>query len=226
MPNVGKFRAVLFDLGGTLVKTVYVPEIHRRILEAHGVTVPLDRVAEAHDANQTELDVEEMARQGQEYWVKWNLRMLERLGVRENKEFLARKIDEQWWNYAELTAYPDVEETLSRLLDKAIKTGVVTNGTERDFRQILQKVKLARYFDVVVGVDTCKKAKPCKDIFLYAVRKLHVSPEETLFVGDSLKYDYEGALKAGLKSLLIDRDGKRPVNVEAITSLTELLRYV
>lgn len=31
------FKAVLFDLGGTLIRTAEVPEIFRRILEAHGV---------------------------------------------------------------------------------------------------------------------------------------------------------------------------------------------
>ncbi len=226
MQQTGKFKAVLFDLGGTIMKTVDVPEIHRRILEAHGINAPLDKIAEAHDANQREHDPEEMARIGQEYWVKWNLKMLQRLGIRENKEFLARKIDESWWKYSELAVHSDVKETLTQLLDRGIKTGIVTNGTERDIKQILQKLNLTSYFDVAVGVDTCKKAKPRKEIFLYALNKLNVKPEEAIFVGDSMKYDYEGAEKAGLKSILIDRDGKKPANVDTIRNLAELLTYV
>lgn len=221
-----KIKAVLFDLGGTLVKTIHAYEIHRRILEAHGINVSWEKIAEAHGANQKELDVEEMAWLGEAYWVKWNLKMLRRLGIKENREFLARKIDELWFEYAELTAYPDVQETLSQLLNMGIKTGIVTNGTEKDFKLVLQKLNLTNYFDIVVGIDACKKAKPAKEIFLYALAKLNVKPEEAIFVGDSAEYDYEGARKAGLKPILIDRNGKGFTNINSIKCLTELLKYV
>ena len=54
---------------------------------------------------------------------------------------------------------------------------------------------MTSYFDVAVGVDACKKAKPDRAIFLYAIRRLDVSPEEAMSVGDSVKHDYEGAKK-------------------------------
>ena len=226
MPNVRKIRAVLFDLGGTLVKTTNVCEIHQKILDIHGVTITLDKIVEAHSANQKELDVEEMARLGEEYWIRWNLKMLDRLGIKERKEFLARKIDELWWDYAELETYPEVEDTLKCLSSRGIKTGMITNGTEKDYKQILQKLNLTHYFDVVVGIDACKKGKPHKEIFLYALKKIHVKPEEAIFVGDSIKHDYEGAYKAGLKPLLIDRKENAPPNVESISNLTQVLQYV
>lgn len=122
MSNVKEIKAVLFDLGGTLVTTKNVCEIHQKILEAIGVKVPLNKIVEAHSANQMEIDVEEMANLGDEYWVKWNLKLLGRLGIKENKGFLARKISELWWDNAELMAYPDVEETLAGLSSKGTKT--------------------------------------------------------------------------------------------------------
>ncbi len=225
MSSNGRFKAVLFDLGGTLIKTLDVPKIFRRILEAHEVKVSSDKIAEAHSANQKEFDVEEMVRFGQAFWVKWNLKILERLGIQSRKEFLARKIDELWWEYSGLEVYPDVLETLTQLRIKEIKMGIVTNAFERDFKNILEKVDLADYFDVVVGVDACNKAKPDGEIFLYAVNRLNVRPEETIFVGDSVKHDYEGAKKAGLKPLLINRNEKAFADVEAIKSLNEVLSY-
>jgi len=102
----------------------------------------------------------------------------------------------------------------------------VTNGTENDFKKILQKLDLTNRFDVLVGVDTCKKGKPNKEIFLNALDKIHVNPEDAIFIGDSVEYDYEGARKAGLKPILIDRNGNAPANVEAIKSLTQILSYV
>jgi putative hydrolase of the HAD superfamily len=223
---MNKFKAVLFDLGGTLIRTVEIQEIYRRVLEAYDVQASSEEIAKAHKENEKEFDVEDMIKWKENFWVKWNARVLERLGINENREFLARKIDELWWNYAELEIYSDVSKTLNQLKNKGVKTGIVTNVFEKDYQQILQKLAWTNCFDVVVGIDVCNRAKPDKAIFLYAVNKLCLNPEETIFVGDSVKHDYEGAKNAGFKPLLISREGKAPADVETIRILTELLHYV
>jgi len=226
MLSIGGFKAVLFDLGGTLVKTVDAPEIYKRILEVYGVNVSVEDIAKAHEENVKEFDIEEMVKLMQDFWVKWNLRVLERIGIQDNRDFLARTLDKLWWEYAELEVYSDVLETLAQLKRRGIKIGIVTNGLENDYRQILRKLNWTDYFDVVVGIDACKKAKPDREIFLFAINKLHVHPEETIFIGDSVKYDYEGAKKAGLRPLLINREGETLADVKTITSLTEVLLCV
>jgi putative hydrolase of the HAD superfamily len=223
------FKAVLFDLGGTLIKSADVPEVYRKILEVYGIEAQYEKIAEAHKENEKEFDVETMIKLKEGYWAKWNAQVLERLGVNENREFLAKKIDELWWDYADSGIYSDAIEALSQLRDKGMKTGVVTNAFEKDYQQTLQKldlIELNDYLDVVVGIDACDKAKPDRAIFLYAANKLRVHPKAAIFVGDSVKHDYEGAKNAGLKPLLISREGKAPANVEAIRSLTEILNYV
>jgi putative hydrolase of the HAD superfamily len=226
MNNATTYKAVLFDLGGTLVRTADPPEIFRRILDAYGVSVSADDIGRVHGKNQAKYDCQEMAETGLSYWFKWNLRILEGIGISENKEFLARKIDELWFEHSGLEAYPDAHKVLKPLKNKRIKMGIVTNGFERDYQYILQKLKLKGYFDVVVGADACKKAKPSREIFLYAARKLGVRVAETIFVGDSVEYDYEGAKRVGLKPLLINREGTAHEGVETIKSLPELLVYV
>lgn len=221
-----QIRAVLFDLGDTLVRTADIPEIYRRISENYGVKVSTDEIREAHkDVGESDA-IEGLIMSGQEFWVKWNAEVLKRAGIKENRAFLARRIDELWWEYADLEVYPDVIETLTQLKAKGIKTSVITNGLKRDYEQILGRLKLTDLFDIVVGIDTCNKAKPDKEIFLHAVNMLNVHPEQAVFIGDSVKYDYEGARKAGLKPLLIDREGKTSEDVEAIKSLIEVLVYV
>jgi putative hydrolase of the HAD superfamily len=220
-------KAVLFDLGWTLVGTVATPEIYKRILEVYGVKVSCDQILKAHRDNEKEIDiVKGQLELGKDFWIKWNLKVLERIGIEQDREFLAKKIDELWWEYADLEVYPDVMETLIQLRSKCVKIGLVTNGLKRDYEQILAKLRLTSCFDVVVGIDTCDKGKPDKEIFLCALDKLCVRPEEAVFVGDSLKYDYEGAKRAGLKPLLIDREAKSSENVETIRSLAEVLQHV
>lgn len=223
----GTFKAVLFDLGGTLIKTVEVAEVYRAILKAHGVEASLNEIAKAHGESEKESDFyDEMVRWKEGFWVRWNSRVLEKIGIEDNREYLARKIDELWWDYAQVEVYPDVIDTLTRLKSGNVKVGVITNAFEKDYQQILQKLALTQYFDVVIGVDACNRAKPDPAIFLHAVHKLGVRPEEVIFVGDSIKRDYEGARRAGLKPLLIDRSGRNVTNFETITTLTELLKYV
>lgn len=222
-----KIKAVLFDFGGTLIKTVEVPEIFKRILTTYGVKVNSNQILKAHRANEKEFDVDVgQIELGENFWSKWNLKILERLGIEENAEFLAKKIDELWWDYADLELYPDVIDTLTQLKAKKIKTGIVTNGLKKDYEQILRRLNAMNYFDVLIGVDACKRAKPDKQIFIYAVKKLQVKPEETIFVGDSVKHDYDGAKKAGLKPLLIDREGKNSEKIQKTRSLSEVLSYL
>ncbi len=220
-----KFKAVLFDLGGTLVKHEDGPVIHRRILEDNGITVSLEAVTRAHSENERELDMNQIPEQGQAFWIKWNIRLLESLGIEENKEALARKIDEEWLDYCTLEVYPDVIETLVQLRKRGIKTGIITNAFERDLKRILSQLKLNDYFDIAVGTDTCKKIKPDKGIFLYTVGRLGIKPDEALFVGDSLEKDFEGAKDSGLAALFIDRENKFKIS-GSIKSLADVLRHV
>lgn len=208
------------------MEIVDAPKIYKKILEVYGVSISLDEIAKAHEEEKKEFDVEEMIAIGQDFWIESNLRVLKRIGIQDNIEFLARKLAELWWEFAELEAYSDALETLAQLKRKGIKVGIVTNGFETDYQQILRKLDWENYFDVAVGVDTCNKAKPDTKIFAYAVNKLQVRPEETIFIGDSVKQDYEGAEKAGLKPLLINRERSTIASVKAIRSLTEVLLYI
>jgi len=227
MSSITRFKAVLFDIGGTLIKPANVPEVFRKTLKEYGIERSLDEISAVHQENQEfYFNTDAMVELGRKFWVEWNSRILERLGIQENREFLAKIIDELWWDYAELKLYADVKDTLKELKAMGVKTGIITNGFETDSRQILLKTGLTNSFDVTVGVDTCRKAKPDKLIFLYAVNKLGIQPKEAIFVGDSIERDYNGAKKAGLRALLIDRAGKAPANVEKIRSLREVLAYI
>jgi len=221
-----QIEAVLFDLGDTLIRTADIPDIYRRISENYGVKLSTDDIREAHRGVEASDAVEGMIASGQEYWVKWNSDVLKRAGIQEKRDFLAKKIDELWWEYADLEVYPDVIDTLTKLRARGVKTGMITNGLKRDYEQILKKLKLTSFFDIVVGIDTLNKAKPGKEIFLHAVNMLNVRPEQAIFIGDSVKYDYEGAKQAGLKPLLIDREGKVPEGIDAVRSLVEVLQYI
>ena len=220
-------KAVLFDLGLTLIRTASFPEIYRRILARFGVTASLDDIVRAQKATENEFDTstyDESRRK--EFWTNYNVSLLEKLGVKENTVFVAEQIDVLWWGCSHVQVYPDAEPTLSGLKAKGIQIGLVSNGFKQDLDHVLGTLGLEKWFDTITCIDSCKCSKPDKRIFLYALDKLGIGAHEAIFVGDSVLYDYEGALKVGIKPYIIDREGKLPNKYDTIANLTDLLTLV
>ena len=65
-------------------------------------------------------------------------------------------------------------------------------------------------------------AKPDRAIFERALDVARAEPGEAVHVGDSLENDVAGARAAGIRPVLVARDGAAPGGVEAIRSLAEL----
>ena len=217
-------KAVIFDLGLTLIRTESFPEIYRRILARFGITIQVEDIVQAQKETETEFDMSTYyENQRKEFWTNYNLSLLEKLDVKENTTFLAAQIDALWWDCSNVKAYPDVESTLSGLSAKGFRIGLVSNGFKQDLDKVLGELELEKWFDVVVCIDSCNCAKPDKQIFLYALDRLGVKADETVFVGDSVEQDYEGAFGVGIRPFLIDREEKHPNHFNKIASLTELL---
>jgi 2-haloalkanoic acid dehalogenase type II len=208
------------------VLTAPVPEIFKRILTAHGIQIPPTGSNSAFREVEEQMEPEDYGLPYDEFWRLYNMRILKQLGIRENLEELADAITDQWWDNADVELYPDVKETLRALKEMGLKIGIVTNSFRTDIEEILSRTSLTGQFDVTVGVDDIGKPKPNREIFLYALRKLGVPPQESLFVGDNLKTDYEGAEKAGLNPLLINRNGEIRGKINRIRDLREVIRYL
>jgi len=222
-----KIKAILFDLGGTLVQTSPIPEIFQKILQAHGVDRSTEEIEKARKTAEKQADIEMLPTLGDKFWFIWNAQVLEQLEIHNNVSLLAKRISELGWHYAKVELYPDVEKTLKLLKQSGFKIGLITNGLESDVREILPRVELMGFFDIEIASNTVGKMKPSKEVFLHALEKLDVLPHEAIFVGDTIEYDYKGAKECGLKALLIDReDNVKEEDVEKIGTLTEVLEHV
>ncbi|MBX3327947.1 MAG: HAD-IA family hydrolase [Nitrospira sp.] len=118
--------------------------------------------------------------------------------------------------------FPETVSTLARLKAQGLELGVISNFDSRLFG-VLRGLGIAEAFDTVTISSLAQAAKPAPQIFLSALEKHAVDPEEALHVGDSLREDVEGGRKAGLHVALIDREGnEQPGDVLRIRSLDEL----
>ena len=61
-------------------------------------------------------------------------------------------------------------------------------------------------------------AKPNRQIFEAALRRHSLKPEEALHVGDSEINDVQGALNAGVKGILVDRNRATPSQTSSVIS--------
>jgi putative hydrolase of the HAD superfamily len=104
-----------------------------------------------------------------------------------------------------LKPYPYVLETLEMLKSRNLKLGVVTDATREKALARLNAMDIIRFFDIIITYDESKVKKPDELPFRLAMVKLGVNPEETLFVGDSMRRDIEPAKKIGMKTLLIKK---------------------
>ena len=220
-------KAVLFDLGGTLIKTAEIPHVMKRILEDCGINRSLEDVSIAWKKVDKGLNFRDLTGLLDEFWVQWNVRILRNLQVNSGTRRLAEFIITRWWDYSDVTLFPDAQKILPLLKEKGLKIGVVTNGLQSDVDEILPKVGLQDFFDVVVVIDTLRKMKPDVEVFHYALQRLETAASKAVFVGDELEADYKGARGAGLTVYLIDRDGKvHDEGVNRISSLEDLFLRV
>jgi len=225
--SVHQVKAVLFDLGGTLIKTSEIPHVMKKILENRGITRSFEEIYQAWKKAEKGLNFQDLPKLLDEFWVKWNLRILNNLQVKSNIRALAEFIKAQWWDYTNVTSYPDAKRILPLLKERGLKIGLVTNGLQSDVNAILPKVGLQGFFDTVVVIDTLRKMKPDIEVFQYALQRLKTSPSQAIFIGDEVEADYRGAQRSGLIAYLIDRDGKvHDESLNKISSLDDLLDVI
>jgi phosphoglycolate phosphatase len=96
--------------------------------------------------------------------------------------------------------FPEMDELLDLLEDRGLAWGVVTNKFESLARSVIDGLGLASRTAVVVGGDTCARAKPFPDPLLHAAGQLALKPASILYVGDDER-DVQAARAAGMPVL-------------------------
>jgi HAD superfamily hydrolase (TIGR01549 family) len=97
--------------------------------------------------------------------------------------------------------YDDVLPGLLRLQGQVL-VGSISNGNAD-----LRTIGLSHHFKVSVAAHELGVAKPDAAIFLAACKELGVAPEDAVYVGDDVLLDVQGAQRAGLRAVWMNRTG-------------------
>ena len=138
----------------------------------------------------------------------WKL-FLGKLGIPENPE-LIRELRELQERHASTMfgLYSGTGQVLSALKRK-YRLALVSNCAI-GLSDVVEALGLTRFFDAVVLSYEVGVRKPDSRIYLEALRKLKLRPEDCAFVSDEIS-DLEGARKVGLKTVLV-RQGNRTMH--------------
>lgn len=121
---------------------------------------------------------------------------------------------------------PHAREVLEHLSGRGYRIGLISNTGRTPgsvLRQLLERMNIARYFDLMIFSDEVLVRKPEKQIFNHAIRGLSTLPRLSIHVGDDPEADFQGAKRAGMNALLIDAERKAIGIADTISSLEDLL---
>jgi putative hydrolase of the HAD superfamily len=124
-------------------------------------------------------------------------------------------------------AFPDAEPALRDLRDRGIALVCVSNW-DITLPNVLVRARLAGFLDGVVSSASVGARKPDPAIFDPALELAGCEASEALHVGDTPEEDLAAARGAGIRAILIARDGSAQSSEQAptISSLAQISDYL
>ncbi len=236
-------RAVVFDLGGTLV---HWPDWEGGALAKWGLAY--DALQEAHGdvAPSKEQFVEAMRAAEKAHWERvdrdhWSgpptglvSDGFRRLGVMPDDRALLAALD----GYARAvagwcTVFADARETLAVLRERGYRLGLLSNTWwAADWHNAdLAAQGLAGMLDELVYTSDLPHSKPHPSVFHEVASRLGVVPPACVMIGDRQVDDVEGAQAIGMRAIWRRNDSGFPTSdvtpdatVDALAELPRLLR--
>lgn len=141
-----------------------------------------------------------------------------------------------------LYSYPGTNRVLSELKRDGYLLAVLSDAPRIQAWMRICSLGIHDKFDCVITYDDTKRRKPDKKPFLLALKKLKISSEEAVMVGDSIKRDMTTAKKLGMNTVLAryghvrnrlgnygqikSERGKVDYEIKSISQLSKVIRKI
>lgn len=166
-------KAVLFDLDGTLVDSMWMwKDIDIEFLNKYGIEYP----------NDLQENIEGMSfSETAEYFKN-------RFQIKESIDLIKEEWNQMaWYKYTnEVPLKEGALELLQYLKDNNIKAGIATSNSRELVNLIVQKLGIESYFGSIRTSCEVEKGKPSPDIYLLVAKDLGVKPDQCLVFEDVL----------------------------------------
>ncbi|HUP61450.1 MAG TPA: HAD hydrolase-like protein [Thermoanaerobaculia bacterium] len=194
-----RYRAVLFDLDGTLVDSYSaLTEAVNHARRTHGL----------HELSAAQ--IRDFVGDGVERLLQ---RAFERTDLpRSVQDAFESRYDEVCCGESKVLA--DVEATLESLSRLGVEMAVCTNKPTIFSKKILDFLGLSRHFRAIVGPDAAGARKPEAAHLLFTLASVESAPGEALFVGD-MPIDVRAARNSGLDVAVVATGSSSAEELEA-----------
>lgn len=99
------------------------------------------------------------------------------------------------------TPFPHMEYVLQELKNSGLLLGMITNGFTEFQLLNIRALGIEKYMDTILVSEQEGIKKPEAEIFLRALERLGVSPEESVYIGDHPENDVIGARNVGMHAI-------------------------
>jgi len=141
--------------------------------------------------------------------------------LKADKETIRERIDRliyRGWEpfFLKIKPFPHIKEVLTEMKAAGLKLGLLSDFPP-DTK--LEYMGLSSFWDTALCTECIGALKPASRPFEELAKALHCAPEQIIYVGNSSRYDVEGAKRAGMKAALLTT-GRFPFMTESKADFT------
>lgn len=220
-------RSVFFDVDFTLIYPgpTFQADGYERFCAKHGMRVDGSRFEAAVASASAVLDEAQEGIYDPDIFIRYTSHIIRSMGGEgAGLGTCAREIYDEWAACQHFFLYDDVPPVLAELRDRGIRIGLISN-THRSLASFQSHFELTGLISAAVSSSEHGYMKPHPSIFEAALQLVGAAPREALMVGDSVRQDIDGALRVGMRAVLVARSGhalETLHGVPVIRSLREL----
>lgn len=181
------FRAVLFDVDGTLVDS---NDAHahawQQALRAHGIDVALHEVRPLIGMGGDKV-MPRLTGQAEDSNIGTQIAERRRQIFTED-------------HLPQLKPFPDAAALVASLRARGYRTVAASSAKGEELERLLDVAGATTHFDATTSSDDADASKPDPDIIVAALARAEVAPEAAIMIGDT-PYDIEAAARAGVRCI-------------------------
>ena len=228
-----RLRAVFFDAGLTLIQSeLPLAERIAKTAQQHGIHVATEQVESAlptamsrmMQSHRDDPNIWSSDAKVEQLWREYYVNVFREIGVEGDFDTCAAEIYAQYNRPGAWTLYPDVLPTLRQLHEQGYIIGVISDWSSSLPAGILLPLGVGPYISFMVVSTVQREAKPGSGLYMEALSRAGVQPEEAVHIGDNYINDILGARAAGIRGVLLDREERHtsPLDCPRISTLLDL----